>query len=136
MYNESRKAVSKGIRDKECKRFALSERPPVPYVPKKDPVQEMVSALKNDQSLKTTIWEDAELRLRIWHCGTCIAFLMHVSAALNAIEKRGTFKAHAEAHALYEGQCKLAKQVKAALAELNAATSSKRLLRNPRKARL
>ncbi len=49
------KAVPEGIKDRECKRFALRESPPVPYVPEKDPVQEMVSALKSDQSLKTTI---------------------------------------------------------------------------------
>jgi hypothetical protein len=42
------KAVPKGIKDRECKRFALQERPPVPYVPEKDPVQETVSALKSD----------------------------------------------------------------------------------------
>jgi hypothetical protein len=39
------KAFPKGIRDKECDRFALQECPPVPYVPEKDTVQEMVSAL-------------------------------------------------------------------------------------------
>jgi hypothetical protein len=39
------KAVPKGIRDKECKRFALRESSPVPYVLEKDPVQEMASAL-------------------------------------------------------------------------------------------
>ena len=71
------KAVPKGIRDKECERFALQKCPPVPYVPEKDPVQEPVFALKSDQSLKTTIREDAELRLPIWHCGTCMFFLMH-----------------------------------------------------------
>ena len=54
------KAVPKGIRDKECKRFALQERPPLPYVPEKDPVQEMISALKSNQSLKTTIGEYAD----------------------------------------------------------------------------
>ena len=63
------KAVPKGIKDREYKRFALPERPPVPYVPEKDPVHETVSLLKNDQSLKTTIGVDAELRLPIWHCG-------------------------------------------------------------------
>jgi hypothetical protein len=63
------KAVPKGIKDKEFKRFTLQERTPVPYVPEKNPVQEMVSALKSDQSLKikTTIGEDAELHLPIWH---------------------------------------------------------------------
>jgi hypothetical protein len=59
------KAVPKCIKDRECKRFALQERPPVPYVPEKDHVEETVSLLKSDQSLKTTIGVDAELRLPI-----------------------------------------------------------------------
>jgi hypothetical protein len=33
------KAVSIGIKDRECERFTLRERPPVPYVPEKDSVQ-------------------------------------------------------------------------------------------------
>jgi hypothetical protein len=74
------KAVPKGIRDKECERFALQERPPVPYVPEKDSVQETVLTLKSDQNLKTTIGVDAEPRLSIWHCGRREAFLMHVSS--------------------------------------------------------
>ncbi len=88
------KAVPDGIKDKECKMFALWEHPPVPYVPvEKDTVQEMVSALKSDQSLKTIIGEDAELCIPIWHTGMREAFRMHVSTALGAIKKRGTFKA-------------------------------------------
>jgi hypothetical protein len=59
------KAVPEGIRDKQCERFTLQERPPVPYVPEKDPAQETVPALKSDQSCKTTIGEDAELCLPI-----------------------------------------------------------------------
>jgi hypothetical protein len=73
------KAVPKGIRDKECKRFALCKSPPVSYVPEKDPIQEMVSALKSNQSLKTTIGDDTELRVFIWHAGTHKAFLIHVA---------------------------------------------------------
>ncbi len=42
------KAVPKGIKDKECKRFALQVHSSVPYVPEKDPVQETISALKSD----------------------------------------------------------------------------------------
>jgi hypothetical protein len=107
------KAVPKGIKDRECKRFTLQERPPVPYVPEKDPIQEMVSLLKSDQSLKMTIGADAELCLPIWHCGTREAFLMHVSSALNAIKKRGTFKAYKEAQEAYVEQRNVAKQAKA-----------------------
>jgi hypothetical protein len=40
------KAVPEGIKDRECKRFALQECPSVPYMPEKDPVQETVSLLK------------------------------------------------------------------------------------------
>jgi hypothetical protein len=117
------KAVPEGIKDRKCKRFALQERPPVPYVPEKDPVQESVSLIKSDQSLKTTIRADAELHLPIWHCRTREAFLMHVSSALDAIKKRGTFKAYKEAHEAYVEQREVAKQVKAAVALFTAPTS-------------
>jgi hypothetical protein len=56
----------------------------------------MISAYKSDQ-IKMTIGEDAELHLPIWHCGMCEAFLMHMSTALDAIKKRGTFKAYKDA---------------------------------------
>jgi hypothetical protein len=79
------KAVPEGIKYRECKRFALQERPLALYVPEKDPVQETVSLLKCDQSLETTTRADAELCLPIWHCKTHEAFLMHVSSVLNAI---------------------------------------------------
>jgi hypothetical protein len=95
------KAVPKSIRDKECKRVFLQERFLVPYVPEKDPIKEMVSALKIDQSLETTIREDAELHLPIWHCGMREAFLMHMSTALNTTKKRGTFKAYKEVQEAY-----------------------------------
>jgi hypothetical protein len=117
------KAIPEGIMNRECERCALRESPPVPYVPEKDPVQETVSLLKSDQSLKTTIGVDAELCLPIWHCGMHKAFLIHVSSALDAIKKRGTFKASKEAHEAYVEQCKVAKHAKAALALFMAPTS-------------
>jgi hypothetical protein len=48
---------------------------------------------------------------------------MHVSSALDAIKKRGTFKAYKEAHEAYVEQCEVAKQAKAALALFTAPTS-------------
>jgi hypothetical protein len=117
------KAVPECIKDRECKRITLRKHPLVPYVPKKDFVEEMLSALKNDQSLKTSTGEDAELRLSIWNCRMCKAFLTHMRTALDTIKKQGHFKAYAGAHELYVEQCNLAKQVKAALAELDKATS-------------
>ncbi len=48
---------------------------------------------------------------------------MHVSLALDAIKKRGTFKAYREAHKAYVEQRNVAKQVKVALALFTAPTS-------------
>ena len=48
---------------------------------------------------------------------------MHVSSALDAIKKWGTFKAYKEAHEAYVEQRKVEKQAKAALALLLVPTS-------------
>jgi hypothetical protein len=50
-------------------------------------------------------------------------FLMHMSTALNAIKKQGTFKAYKESQEAHVEQCKVAKQAKPALAILPAPTS-------------
>jgi hypothetical protein len=47
---------------------------------------------------------------------------MHVGSALNAIKKRGHFKAHKEANKAYVEQHDLVKQAKATLAELDGTT--------------
>ncbi len=74
------KAAPNGLKDCECEIMALRERPPIPYVPKKDSVQEMVSSFK-DNHLKTLIKEGTELQVPIWHSGTRKAFLIHVESA-------------------------------------------------------
>jgi hypothetical protein len=48
---------------------------------------------------------------------------MHAGSALDAIEKRGHFKAHEEASKAYMEQHNLVKQVKATLAALDGTTS-------------
>jgi hypothetical protein len=54
------KAAPKILKDCKCKKITLRKCPPILYVPKKDCVQETVSALKAE-SLKTQISRDAEL---------------------------------------------------------------------------
>jgi hypothetical protein len=54
------KAAPNGLKDPECKKIALRERPPIPYAPEKDSVQETVSSYK-DNHLKTLIKEGMEL---------------------------------------------------------------------------
>ncbi len=74
------KVAPDGLKDCECKKMALRERLPIPYVPEKDSVQEMLSSYK-DNHLKTLIKEGTELRVPVWHSGTCKAFLIHVGSA-------------------------------------------------------
>jgi hypothetical protein len=89
------KVAPDGLKDRECEKMALRERPRIPYVPKKDSVQETVSSFK-EAHLKTLIKEGTELRVPIWHSVTGEAFLIHVGSAREAIEKKGYFKSFEE----------------------------------------
>ena len=60
----------------------------MPYVPKKESVQEMVSSFK-DYHLKTLINKGMELQVPIWHSGTREAYLIHMGSAQEAIKKKG-----------------------------------------------
>jgi len=85
------KATPDGLKDRKCEKMVFRERPPIPYVPEKDSVQETVSSFK-ESCLKTLIKEGTELRVPIWHSGMREAFLIHVGSAREAIEKKGYFK--------------------------------------------
>ena len=54
------KAACKGLKDHKCKKIILCKWPKIPYVPKKDSVQETLSALKAE-SLKTQISKGTKL---------------------------------------------------------------------------
>ena len=110
------KAAPDGLKDRECEKMALRERPPIPYVPEKDSVQETVSAFK-EAHLKMLINSGTELRVPIWHSGTREAFLIHVGSAREAIEKKDFFKSfeeHSDDYAEKHAKVKeLKKQVEA-----------------------
>ena len=67
-----------------------------------------------------------ELRVPIWHCRTCKAFLIHIRSSLEAIKRKGyfnlNFKAYVESKKAYVEQCSVIKQAKAHLAELDGST--------------
>ncbi len=91
------KSVQDGLKPQECKRTKLREPPPVPYVPDKDEVQEVVAKLRNLE-IKTILEKDTTLNFPVWHKNrTQEAFLMHVMAVLDAIKKCGTFKDYEKA---------------------------------------
>jgi hypothetical protein len=113
------KSVPEGLKLQECKRTKLCEPLPVPYVPKKDELQEEVAKLRNLE-FKTTIEKDTTLNFPVWHeNGTCEAFLMHVMAVLDAIKKRGHFLDYHKAENIHKEAKKAVESARAGLSLLN-----------------
>ncbi len=82
------KRVPEGLKARECERIKLREPPPVPYVPVKDEVQDGVARIRS-MEIKTTLEKDTMLNFAVWQeNGPRKAFLMHVTAVLDAIKKR------------------------------------------------
>jgi hypothetical protein len=111
------KASSDGLKDRECEKMALRERPPIPYVPEKDSVQDTVSSFK-DNHLKTLINKGMELQVSIWHSGTRKAFLIHMGSAREAIEKKGYFKSYEEYSGAFANKRDKIKELRSQLTEL------------------
>jgi hypothetical protein len=112
------KSVPEGLKPQEYKRIKLREPPPVPYVPTKDKVQDEVAELRNLE-IKTTIKKDTTLNFLVWHKNrTREAFLMHVTAVLDAIKKRGHFNNYEKAEKDYKEAKKAVESARAALSLL------------------
>jgi hypothetical protein len=122
------KAAPDGLKDRECEKMALRERPPIPYVPEKDSVQETGSSFK-EAHLKTLINSGTELQVPIWHSGTREAFLIHVGSAREAIKKKGFFKSFEEHSNDYAEKQEKVKELKMQVEALKEAVAAQ-----PRKA--
>jgi hypothetical protein len=113
------KSVPDGLKPQECEHTKLREPLSIPYIPKKDKVQEEVARLRNLQ-IKTSLEKDATLNFLVWHKnGTQEAFLMHMMAVLDAIKKHGHFKDYDKAQKAYDEAKKAVELAEAGLALLN-----------------
>jgi hypothetical protein len=113
------KSVPERLKPCECERVKLSEPPPVPYVPIKDEVQDEVVKLRNLE-IKMTIEKDTTLNFLVWYKnGTREAFLMHVTAVLDTIKKRGHFCNYEKAAKDHEKSTKAVELARAALSLLD-----------------
>ena len=89
-------------------------------MPTKDEVQEEVTKLRNPK-IKTTIKKDTTLNFPVWHKnGTCEAFLMHVTAVLDEIKKRGHFLDYKKAEKVHEEVKKAVESARAGLSLLGS----------------
>ncbi len=96
------KTVPDGPKARECEWIKLRKLPSVPYVPVKDEVQDEVARMRS-MEIKTTIKKDTTLNFSVWQENeTRKAFLMHVTAVIDAIKKRGHFDDYKKAAWEYE----------------------------------
>ena len=80
------KVAPEGLKPQECERNAGRSRPPIPYIPKKDVIQEATDSSTN--TLKLMLPHMVELRVPVWSKGTPKQFLVHIQQALNAIRQK------------------------------------------------
>ncbi len=102
------KSVLERLNPRKCKQTKLRKPPPVPYIPEKNKVQEEVAKLCQLQ-IKTSLEKDTTLNFPVWQeNGTREAFLMHVTAVLDTMKKRGHFSNYNKAQKAYEEAAKAA----------------------------
>jgi hypothetical protein len=129
------KSVPDGLKPQEYKRSCLPEPPPVLYVPVKDEVQEEVSKMQNLQ-IKTLLEKNTTLTFPVWHdIGTKEAFLMHVTAVLDTIKKRGHFKDYEKTQKAYVDAKQAVKSAKAGLALLDGTSKGSKKNHKAKKAK-
>ncbi len=131
------KSVPEGLNPHKCERTKIREPPPVPYIPKKDKVQEEVAKLCQLQ-IKTSLEKDTTLNFSLWQeNGTREVFLMHVMAVLDTMKKRGHFSNYDKAQKAHKEATKAAELAEAGLALLKGTLekSSKRKLKKLAKAK-
>ncbi len=117
------KSVPEGLKPQECKRTKLCESPPIPYIPKKDKVQEEIARLRNLQ-IKTSLENNMTLNFPVSHeNGRREAFLMHVTGVLDAIKKRAHFKDYDKAQKAHDEAKKAVELAEAGLALLNGTSA-------------
>jgi hypothetical protein len=73
------KVVPEGLKPQECERNVGISKPSIPYIPKKDVIQEAVDSGAN--MLKLTLPHKVELRVPLWSKGTPEQCLVHVQQA-------------------------------------------------------
>lgn len=89
------KSAPEGLKEVEVERGSRNRRPPIPYIPVVDLVQE--SILTKDSALKFKLPNKTEFSVSVWHSGTPEAFLVHVQQALSACRRKGFFATFADA---------------------------------------
>jgi len=115
------KAVPEGLKNQECEKGNRKKRPPIPYIPVVDEVQEAVNRGK-EYSYKIKLPDKTEFNVPIWDTGTQEAFLIHVQQVKSACKRKGLFKDYDDA---LEAESRADEQVKSLRRAISKANKKK-----------
>jgi hypothetical protein len=118
------KAVPKGLKNKEFEKGNRKKRPPIPYVPMVDEVQEAISKGK-DFSYKIKLPDKTKFSVPIWDTGTQEHFLIHVQQAKSACKRKGLFQDYDDAIEAETKSVEQAKSLQKAIANVIGPKSKK-----------
>ncbi len=76
------------LKDAECKKGQLAQRPPIPYVP----VADLVTPKEDPAVLKVKLPDDSHISVPIFSRGNNKEYIMHIVAVLRIIEQMGLHK--------------------------------------------
>ena len=79
------KALPKGLRDEELERGKV-RRPPIPYIPLEDPIQDSVEMMASSNKFKVTLPDGTIVYHKVYHNGLNEAFIIHVKEVLSLIK--------------------------------------------------
>ncbi len=74
-----------GLKDAECEKGQLSNRPPIPYVP----VVDILTPKEDPQVFKVKLPDNSHIYMHIYSCGNNEEYLTHIVAVLCVIMQRG-----------------------------------------------
>ncbi len=74
-----------GLKNAECEKEQLSNRPPIPYVPETD----IVMPKEDPQVYKVKLPDDSHLNMHIYSRGNNEEYLTQIVAVLHTIKQRG-----------------------------------------------
>jgi len=83
------KALPKGLRDEELERGKV-RRPPIPYIPPEDPIQNSVETKSGSKSVKVTLPDGTIVYHKVYDNGSNEAFIILVKEVLSLIKRKNT----------------------------------------------
>ena len=89
------KWLQKGLRYEDVERGRI-KRPPVPYIPLVDPIQDAVESKTSTKKFKVTLNDGTTMYHNMYGNGSSKAFVIHVQEVLNFCKNKGFYKAFAK----------------------------------------